>query len=81
MPTFKIAESEGNLSNIESEDEEIARILDGRHAKNTIKATKNALKTFLDAVGDVEGLTDKKWSTKVWRSFSLTRQKERRYKI
>jgi hypothetical protein len=55
-----MAESEDNLSNIESEDEEIARILDGRHAKNTIKATKNALKTFLDAVGDVEGLADKK---------------------
>jgi hypothetical protein len=27
MPTFKMAESEDNLSNIESEDEKIARIL------------------------------------------------------
>ena len=54
-----MAESEDNLSNIESEDEEITRILDGRHGKNTIRATKNALKTFLEAVGDVEGLTDK----------------------
>ena len=32
-----LAESEDNLSNIESE---ITRILDGRHAKNTIRATK-----------------------------------------
>ena len=55
----EMAESEDNLSSIESEDEEITRILDGRHAKNTIRATKNALKTFSEAVGDVEGLTDK----------------------
>ena len=40
------AESEGYLE--ESEDEEIQRILDARHAKNTTKATKNALKTFSD---------------------------------
>ena len=39
-----MAESEGNLE--ESEDEEIQRILDARHAKNATKATKNALKTF-----------------------------------
>ena len=67
----EMAESEDNLSNIESEDEEITRILDGRHAKNTIRATKNALKTFSEAVGDVEGLTDKECSTKGWRSFLL----------
>ena len=48
-----MAKSEDNLSNIESEDEEITRILDGRHTKNTVRATKNALKTFLEAVGDV----------------------------
>ncbi len=53
----KMAESEGNLE--ESEDEEIQCILDARHAKNTTKATKNALKTFSDAVGDVQGLTNK----------------------
>ena len=51
------AESEGYLE--ESEDEEIQRILDARHAKNTTKATKNALKTFSDAVGDVQGLRSK----------------------
>ena len=32
-----MAESGDNLSNIEVEDEEITRILDGRHAKNTIR--------------------------------------------
>ena len=40
-----MADSEDNLSNIESEDEEITRILDGRHAKNVIRAT------FSEAVG------------------------------
>ena len=54
-----MAESEDNLSSIESEDEEITHMLYGRHAKNTIRATKNALKIFSEAVGDVEGLTDK----------------------
>ena len=48
----KMAESEDNLSNIESEDEDITRILDGRHAKNTIKPTKNAPKTISGAVGE-----------------------------
>ena len=52
----KMAESEDKLSNIESEDEEITRILDSRHTKNTIRATKNALKTFSKVVGVVEGL-------------------------
>ena len=36
----KMAESKENLSNIQSEDEEIARILDGRYAKNTIRQQK-----------------------------------------
>ena len=36
----KMAESEDNLSNIQSEDEEITRILDGRYAKNTIRQQK-----------------------------------------
>ena len=65
-----MAESEDNLSTIESEDEEITRILDGRHAKNTIRATKNALKTFSEAVGDVEGLTDKEMLDKRLAKFS-----------
>ena len=65
----KMAESEDNLSNIESEDKEITCILDGRHAKNTIRATKNALKTFSEAVGGVEGLTDKEMLDKYWRNF------------
>ncbi len=38
-------------------DEEIQRILDERHSKNTTKATKNALKTFSETVGDVQSLT------------------------
>jgi hypothetical protein len=71
-----MAESEDNLSNIESEDEEIARILDGRHAKNTIKATKNSLKTFLDAVGEVEGLTDKKMLDKSLAKFFANAKKK-----
>ena len=37
----------------QSEDEEITRILDGRYAKNTIR------QIFSEAVGDVEGLTDR----------------------
>ena len=40
-------------------DEEIQRILDERHSKNTTKATKNALKTFSETVGDVQSLTSK----------------------
>ena len=35
-----MAESEDNLSNIGQEDDEIARILDGKHAENTAKATR-----------------------------------------
>ncbi len=38
-------------------NEEIQRILDERHSKNTTKATKNALKTFSETVGDVQSLT------------------------
>ena len=38
-------------------DEEIQRILDERHSKNTTKATKNALKKFSETVGDVQSLT------------------------
>lgn len=71
-----MAESEDNLSNIESEDEEITRILDGRHAKNTIRATKNALKTFSEAVGDVEGLTDKEMLDKRLAKFFANAKKK-----
>jgi hypothetical protein len=46
MPTFKMAESEDNLSNIESEDEEIARILDGRHAEKYNKGNKKCSKNI-----------------------------------
>ena len=48
---------------------EITRILDGRHAKNA-RARKNALKTFSEAVGDVEGLTDKEMLDKRLAKFS-----------
>lgn len=37
---------------IESEDKKIPRTLDARHTKNT--RTRNALKTFSDAVRDAE---------------------------
>ncbi len=49
-------------------DEEIQRILDERHSKNTTKATKNALKTFSETVGDVQSLT----SMQFWLNNSTT---------
>ena len=51
-----------NTNILSSKDEEIARILNGR---NTIKSTPNALKTFWDAVRDVEGVRDKEMLGKV----------------
>ena len=63
----KMAESEGNLE--ESEDEEIQHVLDARHAKNTRKATKNALRTFSEAVGDIQGLTSKEMLDKSLAKF------------
>ena len=50
-------------------DEEIQRILDERHSKNTTKATKNALKTFSETVGDVQSLTSKEMLDKSLAKF------------
>ena len=50
-------------------DEEIQRILDERHSKNTTKATKNALNTFSETVGDVQSLTSKKMLDKSLAKF------------
>ena len=46
-----------NLSNIESEDEEITRILGGRHPETTLRATKKALKMDLH----IEKCSTKSW--------------------
>ena len=51
-----------NINILLSKDEEIARILNSR---STIKSTGNALKTFWDAVRDVEGVRDKEMLRKV----------------
>ena len=66
----KLAESEDNLSNIETEDEEITPISYGIHTKNTIRATKNTFKTFLEAVGDVKEITDREMLDKRLAKFN-----------
>ena len=64
-----MAESEENLSNIQSEDDEITRILDGRYAKKYNKATKNALKNIFggSTLGISKDLQIDKCSTKGWQ--------------
>ncbi len=57
-------------------DEEIQRILDERHSKNTTKATKNALKTFSEIVGDVQSLTSKEMLDKSLAKFFANAKKK-----
>ena len=57
-------------------DEEIQRILDERHSKNTTKATKNALKTFSETVGDVQSLTSKEMLDKSLAKFFANAKKK-----
>ncbi len=57
-------------------DEESQRILDERHSKNTTKATKNALKTFSETVGDVHSLTSKEMLDKSLAKFFANAKKK-----